>query len=137
MDLPQLFANRKAAYESQKRGTGSTRAMAQRATDAGHRISHTQLGAYSRGEVDALPSEKTRYALAAALGVTFDEVTAAAVESVAPDQLDGLRSQYAQAFLRLTAGRTEEEIRQTLGVVEATLRAMAASRQAAGDTPRE
>jgi transcriptional regulator with XRE-family HTH domain len=125
VDLPELFASRKTA-------AGSTRVMAERARAAGHPISHTQLGAYARGEVDAMPSEATRHAIAAALGVTFNEVTAAAWTSVAPTPPGGMVSQHAQAFLRLTEGRTDEEIRQTLGVVEATLRAMQASRQAAG-----
>lgn len=123
MDLPQLFASRKA-------WAGSTRAMAARATEAGYPISHTQLGAYARGEVPALPSERTRRAIAAALGVGFEEVTSAAMRSVAPDAHEGLSSQHAVAFLRLTEGRTDDEIRQTLGVVEATLRAMEASRAA-------
>jgi len=121
VDLRQLFASR-------KEWAGSTRAMAARAEAAGYPISHVQLAAYARGDVVALPSEKTRRAIAEALKVSVDEVTAAAVESVAPDLPEGLSVQHALAFLRLTAGRTDDEIRQTLGVVEATLRAMEASR---------
>lgn len=129
MDLPQLFASRKA-------WAGSTRAMAARAEAAGYPISHAQLGFYARpGQTWPFPSERTRRGIAAALfgepeGRSFDEVTAAAMRSVAPEALAGFSSQHAIAFLRLTEGRTDEEIRQTLGVVEATLRAMAASREA-------
>jgi len=107
--------------------------MAERAAAAGYRLSHTQFGAYARGEVRAVPDEDTRHALAAGLGVSFEEVTAAAWESVAPEPPPGLSAQHAIAFLRLTQGRTDAEIRQTLGVVEATLRAMAVSREAAGE----
>lgn len=108
--------------------------MAERARVAGRKISHVQLAAYARGEFSALPSAATREVIAAALGVSFDEVTAAAWASVAPEQPEGPRTQYAQTFLRLTEGRTDAEIRQTLGVVEATLRAMAASRETVGES---
>jgi len=101
--------------------------MSERAAAAGRKISHSQLGAYAAGRVKALPDEDTRHAIAAALEVSFEEVTAAALRSVAPDAPDGLAS-HAIAFLRLTEGRTDAEIRQTLAVVEATLRAMEASR---------
>lgn len=124
MDLPQLFASRKDF-------AGSTRAMAARATAAGYPISHSQLGTYAAGRINpVVPDEHTRRAIAAALGVTFEEVTMAAVRWVAPEALDGISTQHAIAFLRLTEGRTDEEIQQTLGVVEATLRAMEASRAA-------
>lgn len=108
--------------------------MAQRATDAGHPISHVQIGEYAKAP-RPVPSEATRRALAAALGVSVAEVTRAAVQSVEPGLPEGWNGEYALAFLRLTEGRTDEEIRQTLGVVEATLRAMAASREAASEPP--
>lgn len=120
MDLPQLFASR-------KQEAGSTRAMSERAQAAGHRISHTQLGAYARGEVTTAPNEPTRRAIAAALGVSVKEVTAAARASWAPDGADPDGRAYA--WLRLTEGRTEEEIRHLLGVAEAAARGMDAARR--------
>lgn len=125
MNLPELIKHH-------ARGR-SLRAMAQQATDATdgrYPISHVQLGEYAKS-VRPVPSEATRHAIAAALGVSFEEVTAAAVRSVAPEVPAEMASQHALAFLRLTEGRTDDEIRQTLGVVEAALRAMAASRAAA------
>lgn len=122
MDLPELIKHH-------ARGR-SLRAMAQQATDAGRSISHVQLGEYAKTQ-RPVPSETTRRAIAAALGVSFEEVTVAALRSVAPDVPDVALSPHALAFLRLTEGRTEDEIRRTLGVVEATLHAMAASREAA------
>lgn len=122
MNLAQLFSSRKAV-------AGSTRDMAVRAQAAGYKISHTQLGEYARGKV-TFPAEHTREAIAAALMVDVAEVTLAAVESVAPGVLGSVASQHAQAFLLKVKGRTDDEIRQTLGVVEATLRAMEASRSA-------
>lgn len=109
--------------------------MAKRAADAGHPISHVQLGGYANGSIRAFPSEATRKAIAAALfgradGASLEEVTAAARQTAAPS-VHVTVSPHALAFLRLTEDRTEEEIRQTLGAVEAVLRAMDASRQAA------
>ena|SRR5690242_5853361 len=95
--------------------------MAERATAAGYPISHVQLGKYAREGADTMPSEKTRRAIAAALGVDPEEVKAAVWASIAPEQPDGVRAQHAQAFMRLTEGRTEEEIRKTLAVVEVVL----------------
>lgn len=122
VDLAELFKSRKAV-------AGSTRDMAARAQAAGYQISHTQLGEYARGKV-TFPSEQTREAIAAALMVDVVEVTLAAVESVAPGVLGAAQSEHAQAFVLKVKGRTDDEIRQTLGVVEATLRAMEASRSA-------
>ncbi|HEX2551170.1 MAG TPA: hypothetical protein VHK64_06215 [Nocardioidaceae bacterium] len=100
--------------------------MAERAAAAGYKISHTQLGAYAAGRVKAVPDERTRKAIAAALfgnaeKPAVDEVTAAALQSVTPGTADGAQAQHALAFMRLTEGRTEEEIRKTLAVVEVVL----------------
>ena len=113
-----------------KQGGGSLRKMAQRARDAGTPISHVSLGDYANGKVTSMPTEATRRALAAALDVSYAEVTSAAIESAAPERVesDPLLTQHAQAFLRLTAGRSDAEIRQLLGVVEAALSAMSAAR---------
>lgn len=106
--------------------------MARRAADAGTPISHVSLSDYATGKVTSMPSETTRKALANALDVDVSEVTAAAIESAAPDRArdsDDVTQQHAQAFLRLTAGRSAAEIDQLLGVVEATLSAMRAARR--------
>ena len=129
VDLPELI-------QHHRRGR-SLRAMAQQAadaTDGRYSISHVQLGEYAKGNIAAIPAEATRHAIAAALGVSFDEVSAAAWRSVVPDAPEIEVSQHALAFMRLTEGRTDEEVRQTLRVVEATLRAMEASRAAAGSS---
>ena len=124
VDLATLINNRL------KQEGGSLRKMAQRAKDAGTPISHVSLGDYANGKVTSMPSEATRRALAAALEVSYDEVTAAALESAKLTRsADGEGSQHAQAFLRLTAGRSAAEIEQLLGVVEAALAAMDASRK--------
>jgi hypothetical protein len=127
VDLAALIDNRRRS------GAGSLREMARRAADAGTPISHASLGDYANRKVTSMPSEATRHALAAALEVTYDEVTAAAFETSAPKlargaNVEGL--QHAQAFLRLTAGRSAAEIEQLLGVVEAALAAIDASRRA-------
>jgi hypothetical protein len=106
--------------------------MARRATDAGTPISHVSLGSYAAGKTRSMPGAPTRRALANALGVTLAEVTAAALESAAPEltELGGReRTQHAEAFLRLTAGRTDAEIDQLLGVVEAALSAIDVGRE--------
>lgn len=123
VNLANLFATRKAA-------AGSTRAMAERATAAGHPISHVQLGAYARGEVERPPNAATRAAIAAALIVSVDEVTAAARESWAPEQAAESVDPNGRAYgwLRLTEGRTDDEVRHLLGVAEAAARGMDAAR---------
>lgn len=120
MNLAQLFASRKAV-------AGSTRDMAARAQAAGYQISHTQLGEYARGKV-TFPAEQTRKAIAEALMVDVTEVTLAAVETVAPGALGNIQSEHAQAFVMQVQGRTDEEIRQALGVVGAFVRALESSR---------
>lgn len=122
VDLAGLIDNRRRA------GAGSLREMSRRAADAGTPISHVSLGDYANRKVTSMPSETTRRALAAALEVTVAEVTAAALESMAPELAREGELQHAQAFLRLTAGRSAAEIEQLLGVVEAALAAIDASR---------
>jgi hypothetical protein len=110
--------------------------MAARVADAAaadptvRRLSHTQLGAYAAGRVKTVPDEQTQRAIAAALGVDVEEVAAAAWPAGAAKRPDGVTSQHALAFVRLTEGRTDEEMRRTLGVVEAMMHAMDASREA-------
>lgn len=126
VDLAGLIDNRRRS------GGGSLREMSRRAADAGTPISHVSLGDYANGKVTSMPSEATRRALAAALEVSYEEVTAAALESAAPELTRGANGeglQHAQAFLRLTSGRSAAEIEQLLGVVEAALAAMDASRK--------
>ena len=117
VNLPELIDYRR------QHGAGSFRAMAQRATDAGEPISHVQISEYAKGP-RPVPSEATRRALAAALGVSVPAVTRAAVLSVAPDMSEGVASEHAQAFVRRVEGRTEDDIQLLLGVLDATLRAM-------------
>jgi transcriptional regulator with XRE-family HTH domain len=130
VDLARLIANRKTA------GAGSLRDMEQRAAEHDTPISRQTLSDYANGKVRAYPSESTRRALAHALGVGYEEVTAAALESAAPEMKEsgGAQLQHAQAFLRLTDGRTDDEIEQLLGVVVAAMRAMDAHRRADGAT---
>lgn len=124
MDLSELINRRQAE------GAGSLRDMADRAAAAGHRISHAQIGQYAAGKVRTYPAEPTRHALAAALGVTVDEVSAAAMQTAAPELVDGagMELQHARAFIRETRGRSDAEIIQLLGVVRAAIKAMDAGR---------
>lgn len=120
-----LFARQK------NRGLGSLRTMADRAADRGHPISFVQLGEYASGKLRSFPNEDTRRAIAAALDVSLEEVAAAAVVTAAPELANGealLQLQDAQAFLRLTSGRSRAEVTQLLGVVEAALRAIDAGK---------
>lgn len=107
--------------------------MAARAEGAGYPLSHSQFGAYAAGRVKAIPDEPTRRAIAAALGVSFEEVTAAARESLGLDVSDAVQSQYVQAFVRNIEGRPDEEIRRALAVVE-VLMGMAPGEEA-GEVP--
>lgn len=107
----------------------SYRDLERRSKDAGHPISRSRLNTFGNQHVlGALPAEDTRTAIAAALGVSVDTVTAAALESAGIDELvgDGRSLQHAEAWLRLTAGRSEIEIQHLLGVVSAALKAMEA-----------
>lgn len=135
MDLARLIANRRAAGPPPE-GAGSLRDMEQRAAEHGTPISRQSLSDYATGKVRAYPPERTRRALAHALDVSYEEVTAAALESAAPEikETGGAQLQHAQAFLRLTDGRTDDEIEQLLGVVVAAMRAMDAHRRADGGT---
>lgn len=124
--------------EQRRPHAGSLRTMARRAADAGHPISHVQIGEYARGAITTVPSEETRHALAAALDVSFDEVTMAAFGPAASQILsaypDGLL--HASQFLHLTAGRSDTEIEQALGVVRAALAGFDAVRDhATSDDP--
>lgn len=120
VDLPSLIEQRRSQ-------TGhDLRTMAERARKAGHPISRSTISAYMRGEVATKPSEERVAALAAALGVTFDEVAVAADETYRLDgtgpPLEGLRAQRAEAWLRLTEERTDDEVAELLLIVEQVLR---------------
>jgi transcriptional regulator with XRE-family HTH domain len=120
VDLPSLIAHR-------RRQTGDDlRTMAERARSAGHPISRSMISTYMRGEAATPPNRERVQSLAAALGVSFDEVAAAVNESY---RLDGEESsprdvevQRAQAWLRLTGERTDDEVNELLLIVEQILR---------------
>lgn len=136
MDLARLIANRRAAGPPPE-GAGSLRDMEQRAAARGTPISRQSLSDYATGKVRTYPSEATRRALANALDVGVEEVTAAALETAAPELREGrgAQLQHAQAFLRLTEGRSDDEIEQLLGVVVAAIRAMDARERRGGNGP--
>lgn len=121
MDLPSLIAQR-------RRQTGDDlRTMADRARGAGYPISRSMISAYMRGEVSTRPSRERALALAAALGVSFEEVATAVEETyrlnVDADRSQSHReSQRAQAWLRLTGERTDDEVNELLLIVEQILR---------------
>lgn len=116
MNLAELIERRRPHI-------GSLRAMAQRAADANRPISHVQLGEYAKGAIREVPSEATRLAIAAALDVSLDEVTAAAFETAAPHITAAYPDGFgrAGAFAHLTEGRSDAEIEQLFGVVRAAL----------------
>lgn len=108
---------------NRERNGGSIRAMAQQATDAGHPISHVQLGVYHKGQARTFPSADTRRAIAAACDVSIEAVNAAAMETAAPQLRDAFPNGFgrATAFLHLTEGRSDAEVEQLLGVVRAAI----------------
>ena len=99
--------------------------MAERAKQAGRPISRSMISAYSRGEVATPPGEQRILALAAALGCTYGEVAAAVVETFGLESSpspERRTSQRAEAWVRLTAHRTEAEVEELLLIVEQVLR---------------
>jgi hypothetical protein len=117
VNLAQLIESRKKA------GAGSLRDMERRAADAGTPISRTSLGDYANGKQTAFPNEDARRAIAAAIDSSYEVVTAAALESAAPQVAgDGRTLQRAEAWLKLTEGRSDEEVQHLLGVVAAALK---------------
>lgn len=99
--------------------------MEQRARDAGFPISRSQISNYEHGSVERQPTEPIARGLAAALGCTFEEVAAAASESFGFDVArsgERRESQRAEAWLRLTEGRSDAEVEELLAAVEAILR---------------
>lgn len=98
--------------------------MEARARRAGYHISRSTISAYERGKITTQPSRETVQALAAALDVTYEEVAAAVREQfgLGDDQCDVSRRQHAQAWLRLTSDRTDEEVQHLLKVVEEIVR---------------
>lgn len=129
MNLSELIENSRA------RNGGSMRAMAQQATDAGHPISHVQLGDYHKGRVRSFPSLETRRAIAAACDVSVEAVNAAAMETAAPQLREAFPHGFgrATAFLHLTEGRSDAEVEQLLGVVRAALQGFDLVRSSAAE----
>ena len=112
------------ASELRKPGN-SLRVMEERARAAGHRMSRTQLNAYARGEVKKRPERAAVEALAAALGCPFPQVATAvdqAFDLGGPTPPERRRSQHAEAWLRLTDSRSNEEVEELLLIVEQVLR---------------
>lgn len=129
MDLARLIKAQQAA------GAGTLRDMERRAAADGTPISRTQLNDYANGVTRAYPSVDRRQAIANAIDVTLEEVTAAALVTAAPELEDSphVQVQQAHAFVRLTAGRSPEEVEQLLGVVAAALKAMDAHRRSSSE----
>lgn len=124
VNLAQLIESRKQA------GAGSLRDMERRAAAAGRPISRTSIGDYANGKQTAFPNEEIRHALAAAIDSSFEVVTKAALQSAAPDaDIDGRNLQRAEAWLKLTEGRSDEEVRHLLSVVRAAVEGFDAMRQ--------
>lgn len=99
--------------------------MQQRARAAGRPISRSTLNGYALGRPSTQPARDTALALAAALGVTFEEVAAAVQETFGLDEgasPEARRMQRSEAWLRLTDDRTEREVDELLVIVEQVLR---------------
>src|SRR5690242_1436863 len=100
--------------------------MEERARRAGHPISRSMISAYMRGEVTTPPNRERVHAIASALDVSFEEVAAAVRESYhlkdVQASADDVQNQRAQAWLRLTGHRTDDEISELLLIVEQILR---------------
>lgn len=118
-----------ALIKKRMRETGDTfRSMEARASAAGRPISRSALNSYANGATRQHPDEERVAALVAALDLEkTPEVVAAAVhESFGVDTGDtvatGRTIQQASAWLRLTAGRTEEEVERLLAAAEAIIK---------------
>ena len=99
--------------------------MEERARQAGHPISRSQISAYEHGQVTTQPTRGVVLGLAAAIDCTFDEVAAAVAETFGFDSTrasERQRSQRAEAWLRLTGDRTDDEVTELLLIVEQILR---------------
>lgn len=119
MDLPGLIRARRT------RQGNSLRDMEERARRAGYPISRSAISDYERGNIAGRPGPERVQALAAALGCTYREVADAVEESYRLDldaAPDAARAQRAEAWLRLTAHRSDMEIEELLRIVEQVLR---------------
>lgn len=100
--------------------------MEERARRAGYHISRSTISDYEHRKITTPPTDETARALAAALDVTYDEVVSAIrAQHYGGSQLcpeEERSSRRAQAWLRLTANRTDEEIQHLLSVVEQIIR---------------
>jgi hypothetical protein len=125
VNLAELFEYRR------RNGAGSLRDMEQRAAARGTPISKTALGEYASGKkAHHLPAPEIRAALANALDVDVEQVMAAVAVTAAPELLDdkGRVAPHSVAWLLMTEGRSEAEIKHVLAVVEQVLKGMDAVR---------
>ena len=100
--------------------------MEERARAEGHPISRSAISDYEHGRITSRPGRDQVEALAAALGCTYEEVADAVEESYRLDRndttSDARRTQRAEAWVRLTADRSEAEVEELLLIVEQVLR---------------
>jgi len=119
VDLAKLISTRR------RRQGLSLRVMEDRAREAGYPISRSQISNYEHSVVDRQPTEKIVRGLAAALDCSLPEVAAAVAETFGFDSTpapERQRSQRAEAWLRLTGNRTDDEVTELLLIVEQILR---------------
>ena len=119
VDLPALIRARRS------RPGNTLRDMEERARQAGHQISRSAISDYERGNIVTRPTRERVVALAAALGCTYEEVATAVQETYrleAESPPERQRSQRAEAWLRLTGDRTDDEVTELLLIVEQILR---------------
>lgn len=119
MDLPALIRARRS------RPGNTLRDMEERARRAGHQISRSLISDYERGNITAPPSRARVEALAAALDCSVPEVVSAVAQSFGladGDSAERRQTQRAEAWLRLTDQRSDEEVDELLLIVEQVLR---------------
>lgn len=106
-------------------------AMVERAQAAGHEITRNYLMVLAKDGHREPPRLETLYAVAAAIDVPVEQVFLAAGVSLGLHlQPPVEQDRGAQAFLALTAGRSQSEVSALLAALEAQVRLLDASRAA-------
>lgn len=125
MDLPALIRARRARPGNSLREMEERTHAAVRAGTLDQSMSRSLISDYEHGRIASRPGPDRVEALAVALSCTFAEVAAAVEETyrLEPEKAPDARSaQRAEAWVRLTADRSEAEVEELLLIVEQVLR---------------
>jgi hypothetical protein len=111
--LQQLIRDRKAAL-----GDPSYEELARRGTQAGYRLTKSNLYHLATTEWKNFPDTETIFAIAAALACDPDEVLNAAAESVGIKRREVPTDRHTRAWLALVEDRSPEEIEHLQRIIE-------------------